>query len=428
MTLIELLIVITILTTLVAGVIPILSPDNDVRKLREASRGLQAHITSAQAGAAKSGRPHGVFFKKLSADTGDVGQDRGVCLEVFHIETPPAFAGFSEASRVVLRRVRGGSIPWVAGVRFVMADDSTSDGYIDDPPPPNLLRRGDVIEVDGARYRIVDPDRDGDGSSDVDPSNPQTNFRSGDYYTLESGPKSFFTCEPLPSPPPPLVNFVNDWSAMEHYRVIRQPSLSDEAPYQLPRGICVDLQCSGLPTSSPIPSCCHNPLKSLSDVDGTSPGLTDNDDGVAVMFAPDGSVSSYIWNPANIDADGGASQTAAPMDPTGQIYFLVGRRENVPTPQTTSADWEISGVSEEQGEEIRQQINWLNADSRWIAIGARSGRVITADNNVVNLNNPIYSPSNYNLGSNLQNLMAAVTTQIGDARRFAREMRQVGGN
>ena len=59
-TLIELLVVIIILTTLVAAAIPILSPSNDDRRLREASRGVNAFITGAQMKAVELRRPYGV--------------------------------------------------------------------------------------------------------------------------------------------------------------------------------------------------------------------------------------------------------------------------------------------------------------------------------------------------------------------------------
>src|SRR5262245_54076259 len=48
MTLIELLVVIIILTTVVAAAIPILSPANDNRRIREAGRSLNTFITGAQ--------------------------------------------------------------------------------------------------------------------------------------------------------------------------------------------------------------------------------------------------------------------------------------------------------------------------------------------------------------------------------------------
>src|SRR6476646_3717471 len=69
MTLIELLVVIVILTTIVAAAIPLISPSNDDRRLREAARGLNTYITGAQTRAIATNRPWGVAFKRLSKDT-----------------------------------------------------------------------------------------------------------------------------------------------------------------------------------------------------------------------------------------------------------------------------------------------------------------------------------------------------------------------
>ncbi len=50
MTLVELLVVIVILTTIVGAAIPLMSPSNDDRRLREAARGLNTYITGAGEG------------------------------------------------------------------------------------------------------------------------------------------------------------------------------------------------------------------------------------------------------------------------------------------------------------------------------------------------------------------------------------------
>jgi type II secretion system protein H len=65
LTLIELLVVVIILTTVVAAAIPILTPSNEDRRLREAARSLNTFITAAQARAIASGRPYGIALKRL---------------------------------------------------------------------------------------------------------------------------------------------------------------------------------------------------------------------------------------------------------------------------------------------------------------------------------------------------------------------------
>ena len=65
MTLIELLAVIVIITTIVAAAIPLISPTNDDRRLREAARGLNTYIIGAQSRAIALRRPVGVALKRL---------------------------------------------------------------------------------------------------------------------------------------------------------------------------------------------------------------------------------------------------------------------------------------------------------------------------------------------------------------------------
>src|SRR3954451_1769112 len=69
MTLIELLVVVVIITTMVAAAIPLISPSNDDRRLREAARGLNTFITGAQTRAIANRRQFGVAIKRLSQDT-----------------------------------------------------------------------------------------------------------------------------------------------------------------------------------------------------------------------------------------------------------------------------------------------------------------------------------------------------------------------
>src|SRR5882757_5896189 len=100
MTLIELLVVIIILTTLVSAAIPIMSPSNDDRRLREASRAVNSFIAGAQASAIALQRPFGVAIKRLSKDTGTPTsprpEDNAVSIELYYVEQPSPFVGFNE--------------------------------------------------------------------------------------------------------------------------------------------------------------------------------------------------------------------------------------------------------------------------------------------------------------------------------------------
>ena len=76
-------------------------------------------------------------------------------------------------------------------------------------------------------------------------------------------------------------------------------------------------------------------------------------------------------------------------------------------------------------EELKTSINWLNPESRWVVIGAQSGRVVSPENAFVDPNSvlavaPTGTPPISEASQQLRNL------QIYRAREFAREMTQSG--
>jgi type II secretory pathway pseudopilin PulG len=233
LTLIELLVVIIILVTIVAAAIPIMSPTNDDRRIREATRGLNTFITGAQARAIARGRPYGIQLKRLSADTGraspgDVDNDNAVCLEVFYVEQPPAFAGFDPTSAVRISRHPDSDGGFAAQfVRRGMESPPNSDGLpngLDKDLPPNVIRRGDILEVGGSRFEITDTDVDANG-----------------FYTITSGkPDGELWIRPY-NPSGQLGNFVHRdpdtqdperrflmWTAPLRYKILRQPTRTSD--------------------------------------------------------------------------------------------------------------------------------------------------------------------------------------------------------
>jgi prepilin-type N-terminal cleavage/methylation domain-containing protein len=427
LTLIELLVTIVILVTVLAAALPAISPNNDGRRIREAARGLQSYIAQAQAQAARTGRGHGVYFKKLSADTGNA-DDRGVCLEVYHMEEPQPFAGFSENSRVRIEPAApiGGNATYT--LRFVLAATPTGnpapDDYQPDPLPPEVVAKGDSVVIDGVKYFVIDEDRDGVGGDE----SPGT-FLTGMYYTLPSNPANFNKStlrvgletgqsQPTLSPSGPL----------ERYLVRRQPVRGAEKPYQLPSRTCVDLQSSGMPVTI-TPSCCHNPLTSISGLSSMQlQGLTSNDDGIGVLFGPNGAIEKYIWNKGNAQNFTGAPPVAEnDASAVGQtLYFLVGLRENVPTPGVTFTFWDFFAKTAEDRLADAQKVNWLHPESNWVVISA-AGRVLSSENKTIDLSLQRFSNPSGSGTPTLNDLMLALPNQMHDARQFAREMTGQGG-
>ena len=97
LTLIELLVVIIILTTIVAAAIPIMTPADDDRRLREASRAVNTFISSAQS---RQSQPTGPSASASSAFHKIRSESKidGVCVQLYYVEQLPPYSGFDENS------------------------------------------------------------------------------------------------------------------------------------------------------------------------------------------------------------------------------------------------------------------------------------------------------------------------------------------
>jgi type II secretory pathway pseudopilin PulG len=429
LTLIELLVVVIILTTLVAAAIPLLTPTDDQRRLREASRGLNTFITGAQAKAIQLHRPFGIALKKLSQDTGrsdptDPLNDNGACLEVYYVEQPPAFTGFDEMSavRVAINPESDGGMA-IQFVRRGTARPFTDDRLpydLDSDLPPNTIRHLDVVEVAGMRYQLTDTDFDANGfyrpdSGEPDgelwarPLNGTGQMVNGQMMNL----MNYVDRDPDTSDPDRATLF---WTKPLSYKTRRQPTYTSAPPYQLPEGTAIDLRGSGDGQDS-----FYDPDVSLAS------GLqVNNGEPVVIMFAPEGSIQRvrFSMEPGNTAVDNESFDELI----TSNVFLLVGRRENIPSPAvTTAADptldpSKIVSGTDQQLAELREPINWLRSESRWVVIGARSGRVVTVENAFVDLR-ALGNDGDYQSAA----LPVRRSRQIDEARMDAREMTQVGG-
>lgn len=444
LTLIELLIVMTILVLLVGAAIPVMSPSNDGRRIREATRGLNAYLAGAQARAVKSGRPFGVTLKKLSQDTGDA-DDNGVCLELFYVEQPAPFAGFDRVSRVMIGtgETRVGANADIASpdrfiVRFVRLDNSVApnadglpNGVDPDLPPPGLFRRGDRIEVGGHMYVFSDD------TADVDPQ--------GFYLPIAGTPDGTLRVEPVVRTRPAL-QFVFDnegdrlrdaqpagsqgtpnpfWTEPLTYKIHRQPVRTSAPPYQLPEGTAIDLRASGT-AIDPLSAVTDAPV--FYNIDAGLTNKISNPDPVMIMFAPEGSVSTLttsVDEPNGNDNDDNNDNPDLPLqfEVTSDIYLLVGKRENIPAPDPTvepDLNFATPGRTDAELQEARAKINWLGGEARWVTIGARTGAVITSPVAFVDAGEIAREPQFANL-SQIRN------QEIYRSREFAISKSSAGG-
>jgi prepilin-type N-terminal cleavage/methylation domain-containing protein len=434
MTLIELLVVIVILTTIVGAAIPLMSPSNDDRRLREAARGLNTYIIGAQTRAIATKRPYGIALKRLSHDT-KRAEDNGVCLEVFYVEQQPPYAGFDANSRACV--AIHPSRPGLALVRFVtrVATGGTTTpglpaGWAVDLFPPSTIRPHDVIEINGTRFELL-PDitdtyanvtfdavtksfyEDRNNSRPVqilaqpiNNSGQQINSRyDDDGYSL--GPDREASAPAKPKWP--------YWAPPSPYKVIRQPTPASDEPYQLPEGAAIDLRASGVGSGDYF----------------YVPGLNDNSEGVIIMFAPEGRVARVSYSQMPINSN---EPDAFDKPVVDNIYLLVGRRENIPAPDATSstADPSLSSsewakaTTDEERDKLRKPLNWLGGSSRWVVIGSQTGRIATIENAFVDVPGVMANPQSP-FASASQSTEEMRAAQILAAREFTREMAQVGG-
>jgi len=436
MTLIELLVAIVILVTVLGAVIPVISPNNDARRIRSGARQLQSMLAQAQALAAREGRPYGVAFKEIGLDT-DGNPSNGfetgdsTALEVYFISEPKPYAGFSEFSRVRLSPEGGNGPGHPVRMQFVLAGQPQAQPYpLDlpaDPFPPNLIRRGDRIEVNGVVYRMIDLDRDGTGN-DLD----EAVFPEGSYYTpTNPQPEKTWLCQPeQPRPPLPLHQPPGGPQATNPlpYRFLRQsanpatrPGNTSAPPLVMPRGVAIDMIASGTDVIFPDPTLALSPQCGFTTKQSDRQTALMNDGNfypfrrpltVGVLFAPSGRLETVWIN--------GEKLNGTP----DHVYLLVGRAENsLRTGAEKLADTDFNGVpggpnqSPDPGGdaellERRQRLNWLNGDSMWVTIGGHTGRIVASDNDI---------STDPRLYASVQ-VLVQLANQIRDARELAQEM------
>ena len=419
MTLVELLIVIALVTTLVTTAIPILSPGGDSRKLREASRNINAYFAGAQARAIETGRPFGVALHRSSFET-DRAEDDGVCQRLSYVEVPAPFSGLGESSvaRIGEEYDSGG----VRRLKLQFLTLNTSGPTATLPPgyepallPGGLLRPGDTVEVGSHRWRLTSTptglgsnpeqttlDAQGYFNSSLDGGSTllltfgleEINFQAN--VILQSRRVEVFNYNPvvdgagapLGSPEALAQDGLTGnvtWAAPKPFKVYRQPTPASGEPLQLPSGIAVDLFASGTPSE-----------QLYRTVDSTNYGTANSlpvKEPIVVMFSPEGSIS-LISRPA-LRGVNATTPTLESLSVSESVALCIGRRELIPAEVSSgtrgdkSNDWpidprrDLSGLDEQEALEVTDKYNWLNLESRWVVIGAQSGSINTVENTTV---------------------------------------------
>jgi prepilin-type N-terminal cleavage/methylation domain-containing protein len=318
-TLLELLIVMTIMLMVTAAAIPVVMPALQNRRMREASRLASSFISGARARAIETGRPAGVMIERFNG--------LPFSMNLSYVEVPPPYAGDTRISRAVLT---------VAGV-FPTQNARITNFPAVDVLWKNSVRFGDVVRFNykGPTYVLASqatlPDPNA-GKVIIDPPNVT--------------PWHLIGAMPLSFPP----NYGGPTGVP--YEIFRQPVRSSATPLQLPEGTVIDLMNSGV-AGNVFPPVAVPPA-----MWPTTPPVTFNP---VIVFSPNGSVASVAQGP-----------TGALARPQGPIFLLLGRRELM-------ADVSRSGTAENMFDSAAKPEN-LYLSNFWVTVGYQTGQVTVAEN------------------------------------------------
>lgn len=413
LTLVELLVVIIILTTLVAAALPIMAPNTETRRLREAARTLQTVVTTAQTKATELGRPYGIWLEKQSAavqtQSAVAGtsppdpdpRDMGAVLTVYFCEEPAPFAGFSYKSSVILTPEP--NPPVRAEPTFVAAfgrhNPNVPPGekpqFEPEPLPEGLFRPRDRLIVNNNVYQFMEESGPLNQTMTI---NGERFFNSNNFnrYVVKYVGKPVSLPYAGYTPEPEVQDFAGrTWTYPQPFKILRQPQKVGD-PLQLPAGTAVDLEASGDRSYF-----YHDPQRTGGDSLQVGGGRNYNLAPVVVLFSPGGAVHSVIRNDGDIE-DAGSLQKVVRAPSDGSIYLLVGRRERT---GETSADPRLT--------------TWLDPESLWVSIAPQTGRVVTEENRLLADEITATTAASWDY--------ADLVAQRLKAREFARESQGMGG-
>jgi prepilin-type N-terminal cleavage/methylation domain-containing protein len=315
-TLLELLIVITILAMITAAAIPMMLSGVKERKIREAARLVSSYISSAKSRAIETGRPSGVMIQRF-------GNRPGVAFSLSCVEVPPPYSGDTTSSVVT---VTTASLP--VGVGQVNFSSVDSGAF--------ALKAGDVIRFgnQGRNYLLL-------GSLQPTPYTPYT-ITVGPLPVVSGNVTSYIVAADNSWAPAPVSPSYTTTAGVSisgiPYQVFRQPAKSAVAPLQLPEGVAIDLFYSGslqqgLFTSTSSPD--TNPIMFTFNATGTLDYL-------------------YMFGQQAVRA-------------SGPLYFLIGRPEGAP---------DIN----QGGNVADNPYNVLDQNNIWVSIGNETGLVSSMPN------------------------------------------------
>jgi prepilin-type N-terminal cleavage/methylation domain-containing protein len=408
-TLVEMLIVISIMAILTVAALKLMQPVED-RRVREAARAVNVYISSARNRAMEIGRPCGVIFRRANGTNFPTAS-----MVLDQCEVPPPYAGDETNSLVKVQdwTFRPDGLKYFKDGRIVLKVQ-IKDGQFSS----NLLRPGDLMQLNGQGpfYTLIydDPTTNPSDSLRTQPPyttmNPPSDPKVEDFKIDSNGYYDFnpsklkddpsgsgwvishwltIILDPKVTPVQmlPWPQFIQppigqQWSPPVSFLILRQPVKSSASSLQLPAGSMVDLDFSGTDYQS-----FQNPTGNYYDV--------------AVIFSSNGSVEGYYWN-------------NQPFPALGPIFMLIGSRSRV-------RDFVAQPLLAVPN--LNDLPNWADLSSIWVTINYQTGMVSTDDNYAINFS------TQQDLGGHIIDWTQVSTWPffLNLSRNYARESQSMGG-
>ncbi|MEK6237028.1 MAG: type II secretion system GspH family protein [Planctomycetales bacterium] len=382
-TLIELMVVLAIMAIVFALLLSTWRPSLDDVRLREASRGATAFIMGAKDRALDSGRAFGVRIESYQDAENPTLARSNAAYRLSYIEQPAPYAGDYFNSKAVVRYVPiDPNDPNSPRVNKILAL-----GYVDPDPMVgftpdqmyktykiNLVGSSIRLGYQGHEYVIITADDTLDMNGGF--TNPwilQSATRQGTRIDPPTGPGAPPTVYPGVTVDQPY----NTRNSGVGYQIYLPPMKSGTKAFDLPKGIAIDLDASGMSGTE---------FAALSAGDVRR---------VDFLFAPKGSVAALILSTDGV-IDGG-------VIPTQSFHFLIGKNEQVLEPGDTAPPPVIGSDDVDA--------NWRDPETLWVSVNPITGKVRSSPNDALS----ITAPDTDKPG------------QIIEARFFARTAQGVGG-
>ncbi len=383
MTLVELMVVTTIIVMVVVISVPVVKPMLESRKQADAAQTLSIYLNSARIRASETGRNCGVLFERYTDNNRMEGgvalyPYNDTCLIVRQVETPPVYTGSVGDVRVSVEPI-GAYGNQVADIVFHQWSGSQWLGISPKDPGAtldkictnenpywnNLVRRGDKIQFDGQGpfYTIVQ-----EGSFPDQATGNRTSDNAYFFYSSSTKPdlrcpmiavrsrvengKDMFDIRPIPR------------TAPVPFKVIRAPQPTLAPPIGFPTGIIVDLQYSGIDSFGTRNASADGQFLWSNVGSDFRPQSGTDREPVIVMFSPSGSVT-FVRGRNVIDKD-------------GPIHFLLGRWDRAAGEwsQDENGNWtrRADASPYPPDDELR---NYQDLANIWVTVDQYTGRVTT---------------------------------------------------